>query len=116
MMGPLQSLLIILPYTGYTAHLTNTIKQNAHLINIKLHPFLAIMFVTVGMLFYHAVLGAKDTRYLSKKKALDSTTAVMQYAFYCLSGMPRHLALPIVFYLLLTGVLDLDRLVLLPDE
>jgi hypothetical protein len=61
MMGSLHSLLIILPYTGYIAHLTNTIQQNAHLINIKLHAFLAFMFVTVGMLFYHAVVGAKDT-------------------------------------------------------
>ena len=112
MMGPLQSLLIILPYTGYIAHLTNTIQQNTHLINIKLHPFLALVFVTVGMLFYHAVARSKrHTRYLFKKctRWHHSSNAI------CLLlslGMPRHLALAIVFYLLLTGVLDLDRLIL----
>lgn len=102
-------------YTRYIAHLTNKIQQNVHLINIKLHPFLAFMFVTVGMLFYHDAIGAKDaldTFQEKRKDLIDSTTAVMPYAFHCLTGMPRPLSLPIVFYLLLAGVLDLDRLVL----
>jgi hypothetical protein len=44
------------------------------------------------------------------KKALDSTTFSKAICLPLYHGMPRHLALPIVFYLLLAGVLDLDRL------
>jgi hypothetical protein len=45
-----------------------------------------------------------------KKDALDSTTFSKAIFLPLYHGMPRHLVLPIVFYLLLAGVLDLDHL------